>query len=337
MVKRMHMIVVTGLLVAAAMQTVSAQPEWAERRRIRAEGVHIRVGRDYVLPPDQVATRPVIVVGGSATIDGRMDDDLVVIGGSVRVGPTAQVRGDLVSMGGQLIVSDAAEITGEIHDVSIFWPELRFTLREWWWGIDDTWWAVFSLVGTLFRLALIMIGACFLALLAPGWIRRIEYTAADAPVASGLLGVTWQLLFVPLLVITVVGMIVTIIGIPLLLLVPFALLGLAIVWLAGFAAVAAQIGGGLRGRAQGPSGGSPVLDTAIGVALLGFITVIGHVLALGPSLFTPAAAAFVTAGLIIEYLAWTVGLGAALLAPFRHRRPSTPPPIPARASFTATA
>ena len=336
MVKKMRNIVVAALLAVGAIQTVSAQEEWPERR-YRRDGVHIRVGRDYVLPADQVATQPVIVIGGSATIDGRMEDDLVVIGGAVRLGPAAQVRGDLVSMGGQLTVADTAQILGEMHDVSVFWPRLRFVLREWWWGIDDTWWAMFSLLGTLFRLALVMLASCFVALLAPGWTRRIEQTAANAPLASGFSGLMLQVMFVPLLIFTVVGLIVTIIGIPLLVLLPFALMALAIAWLAGFTSVAAQIGGRLRGRMSGSVSDSPVLDTACGVALLGVITVVGNVLAVGPWVFTPAAAAFGSAGLIIEYLAWTVGLGAALLTPFRRRWPSTPPPLPARAPSTATA
>ena len=337
MVTCMRIFLATALLSLAALHTVSAQGDWPERRSRRGDGVHIRIGRNYVLPAGEVSTRPVIVIGGSATIDGRAEADLVVIGGAVRVGPAAQVYADVVSVGGEVIVSDTAQMTGEIHDVGVFWPELRVALGDWWWRIDDAWWAMFSLVGTLLRLALVMLGACFMALLAPGWIRRIERTAADAPFASGVLGVTLQVLFVPLLVITVVGMIITIIGIPLLILVPFAIFGLGLVWLAGFAGVAAQIGGRLRGRMAGTVTDSPVRDTACGVAALGFVTIIGSVLAVGPWLFMPPATAFVTAGLIIEYLAWTVGLGAGLVAPFRRRWPTTPPPIPAHTPFTASA
>jgi hypothetical protein len=336
MVKHMRIVVVAALLAVAAGQTASAQGEWPEQRN-RRDGVHIRIGRDYVLPADHVATRPVIVIGGSATIDGRVEDDLVVIAGHVRVGPAAEVRGDLVSMGGQLTVADTARVTGEIHDVSVFWPQLRFVLRDWWWGIDDTWWAMFSLVATLFRLTLIMLASCFVALLAPGWVRRIDRTVTHAPLASGFVGVLLQVMFVPLLILTVIGMIVTIIGIPLLILVPFALVALAIVWLAGFAGIAAQVGGRLRGRMSGTASDSPVLDTACGVVLLGMITVVGNVLSVGPWVFGPTATAFGAAGVIVEYVAWTVGLGAALLTPFRSRWPSTPPPIPARAPFTAPA
>jgi hypothetical protein len=331
----MRRFLAAALLCVAGIQTVAAQPDWPERR-YRGEGIHIRVGRSYVLPADQVSTRPVIVIGGSATVDGRVEDDLVVIAGDVRVGPTAEVRGDLVSLGGQLNVADSAQISGEIHDVSVFWPDLRVSIGEWWWGIDEAWRAGFSLIGTLFRLVIVMLGACFMALVAPGWIRRIEHTASNAPIASGFLAVALQVMFVPLLVLTIVGLIITIIGIPLLILLPFALLALAIVWLAGFAGVAAQLGGRLRGGPLSASD-SAVLDTACGVAMVGFVTVLGNLLAVGPWPFAPAAAAFGTAGLIIEYLAWTVGLGAALLAPFRSRWPSTPPPIPARAPSTATA
>ncbi len=336
MVTDMRILLLTALVSVTALHTAWAQGDWSERPYRRGDGVHIRIGRNYVLPAGEVSTRPVIVIGGSVTIDGRAENDFVIIGGPVRVGPTAEVRADLVSVGGEVAVSDTARISGEIHDVSVFWPELRVALSDWWWNIDEAWWAMFSLVGTVFRLALVMVGACCMALIAPGWVRRIERTAAGTPFVSGVLGLTLQLLFVPLLVITVIGMIITIVGIPLLILVPFALFAFGLVWLAGFAGVAAQIGGRLRGRMAGATD-SPVLDTAFGVAALGLVTMVGGLLAVGPWLFTPPAAAFTTAGLIIEYLAWTVGLGAGLVAPFRRRWPSTPPPIPAHAPFTASA
>jgi hypothetical protein len=333
----MRIFLSAALLCAVAIQTVSAQDDLSIRRRIRGEGVHIRIARSYYLPADQIVSRPVIVIGGSATIDGRVEDDLVVIGGRVRIGPTAQVHASVVSVGGDVTVADGAQVTGEIQDVSIIWPELRFALREWFGGVDEGWWAMFSFVGTLFRLTLVMLAACLLALIAPRWIRRIERIASTAPMASGVLGVTMEVMFVPLLVIAVIGLVITIIGIPLLLLVPFVVFGFMVTWLAGFAGVAAQIGGRLRARGRNGSVDSPVIDTAFGVALLGLVTMIGNVLALGPPVFTPLAAAFSVAGVVIEYLAWTVGLGAALLAPFQARWRATPPPIPAPASAHAPA
>jgi hypothetical protein len=333
----MHMrtVLAATLLGVAATVSLSAQDDWPARRGYPRDGVHIRIARDYHLPADQIATWPIVVIGGSATIDGRVEDEVVVIGGPVRVGPTAQVRGNLTSVLGEVIVADGAEITGEIHDVSVLWPRIRFELRDWLWGVDRGWWAVASLMGNLLRLTLVMLAACFLSLVAPGWIRRIQRSAEIAPVAGGFLGVAVELMFVPLLALAVIGLVVTIIGIPLLLLVPFAVVAFLLMWLAGFAGVAAQIGGRFRGTVISGANDVPVLDTACGVALLGMLTVIGNVLAIGPSLFGPAAAAFGAAGVAIEYLAWTVGLGAALTAPFRHRWHTAPPPLRTAASATA--
>lgn len=129
--------IATALVCVISHGLASAQ-DWEPRRR-HHDGVHIRVAKDYYLPADQVVTWPVIVVGGSATIDGRLEDELVVIGGTVHIGPAAQVRGEIVSIGGDVRVADSANVTGEIHDVSVLWPEFRFALRDWLWGIDSGW------------------------------------------------------------------------------------------------------------------------------------------------------------------------------------------------------
>jgi hypothetical protein len=333
----MRMFLVMTLLCAAAVQSVSAQDEWRPRRRSRGDGLHLRIAKDYYLPADQVVTRRVVIVGGAATIDGTVEDDFVVIGGSVRVGPTAHIRGDLTTVGGAVIVAAGADVTGQIHDVSVVWPELRFVLRDWIRGADRGWWAVLSLLGNIFRLTLVMIAACVLAFVAPGWIGRIARRSSEVPLAAGLAGFAAQVLFVPVLAVTVAALVITLIGIPLLLLVPFVLLGLAVVWLAGFAAVAAHIGRRFRSRTGGDAIDVPVFDIACGVALLGVLSVIGSILALGPAAFGPAAAACAAAGVAIEYLAWTVGLGAALLAPFRPRWNIEPPPLPSRANASAIA
>ena len=337
MVSHMRMFLVVTLLFAAAVQAVSAQDEWRPRRRYRGDGLHVRIAKDYYLPADQVATRPVVIVGGAATIDGTVEDDLIVIGGSVRVGPTAHVRGDLTTVGGEVILADGADVTGQIHDVNVVWPEIRFVLRDWIRGPDRGLWAMFSLLGNIFRLTLVMIAACVLAFVAPAWVGRVARRSGDAPLAAGLTGFAAQVLFVPVLVVVVIGLVITLIGIPLLLLVPFALFGFAVMWLAGFAAVAANVGARFRSRTGGASIDVPVFDVACGVALLGLLSILGNMLALGPRAFGPAAAACGAAGIAIEYLAWTVGLGAALLAPFRPQWNTQPPPLPSHANASATA
>jgi hypothetical protein len=327
--------IVTMLVCMAGIQALAAQDWDQDRRWRRRDGVQIRVGRDYHLPADQIVSWPVVVIGGSATIEGRVEDDLVVIGGPVRIGPAAQIRADVVSVGGEVHVADGAEVNGEIHDVSVFWPEIRFALREWMWGFDEGWWAALMLAGTVGRFALIMLASCLMALLAPRWIRRIEERVSDAPLGSGIAGLATEMLVVPLFLVLVAGLVLTIVGIPLLLLVPFAVLAFLVTWLAGFASVAAQLGGRLRPRTGVATAGSTVIDVAWGVTLLFLVTFIGNLLSFGPWFVGPVATAFGLAGFVIEYLAWTVGLGAALLAPLHRRWQLGPPPVPSPASARA--
>ena len=59
-------------------------------------------------------------------------------------------------------------------------------------------------------------------------------------------------------------------------------------------------------------------------ALLGLVTFLGHLLTLGPAWLMPMAIVTVLCGLTIEYVAWTIGLGAAtrtILNRWRGRAP----------------
>ena len=69
--------------------------------------------------------------------------------------------------------------------------------------------------------------------------------------------------------------------------------------------------------------------------LLFVLTFAGNVLAFGLPFLWPLSTAFSAAGFVVEYLAWTVGLGAALLAPLYRRWRVSPPPMPSAASANA--
>lgn len=326
--------VATAVLCVTAMQSTSAQ-DWESHRRWRRDGLQVRVGRDYHLPADQIATWPVIIVGGSATIDGRLEDDLVVIGGPVRVGPAAQIRANIVAVGANVEVADTAEVSGEIHDISVMWPDIRLALGEWMWGVDRGWWSAITLAGTVFRFTLIMMAACLIGLIAPGWIRRIEETATDAPLAAGFVGLVSEMLVAPMFLVVVAFLVLTIIGIPFLIVVPFAGLAFLLTWLAGFVSVAALVGRRLRLRTGLATADSTVIDIAWGVMLLFLVTFTGNMLAFGPGFLWPLSSAFSVAGFVIEYLAWTIGLGAALVAVLDRRWRVSTPPIPSAASANA--
>jgi len=146
----------------------------------------------------------------------------------------------------------------------------------------------------------------------------VSVRAAAEPVKAGLVGVLIQILFFPMLIVTIVLMIVTIIGIPLLLLIPFALVALAVLWMIGFAAVAQDVGRFIVTR-LGMQEPSPYLVLAIGIAGLLSPVLIGGLIGLGGSLLVPLTWTLLFLGFFVEYLAWTVGLGAIALLRFERR------------------
>jgi hypothetical protein len=295
--------------------------EWRNRGG-RSDGVHLRILRDYHLAAGATASEPIVVVGGSATIDGRAEQDVVVIGGTLRAGPTAVIGGDAVAVGGDAIIDPSAQIAGDIERTTISWPRADFG----WGGMPDGWWAVVGFGSMVLRLGIILFVSLFIVWLAPGWIERAGSRLSGAGGTSLVLGIVTQLLFVPALIIVAIAMAITIVGIPLLLLLPFVVAGMGLLWVAGFAAVAVRIGARLRGQGRGPSQ-SPTLDLLTGFFATTIVTVAAHVVALGPSWMGPMAWMVGMVGFAVEYVVWTLGLGAALTAWMGGRR-DTPPAIP---------
>src|SRR5688500_10008888 len=68
----------------------------------------VRVGSNYTLAAGDEVDE-IVVVMGAATIEGRVDGDLVVVLGEARLGPRAVVEGDVVVVGGSLAVEPGAE------------------------------------------------------------------------------------------------------------------------------------------------------------------------------------------------------------------------------------
>jgi hypothetical protein len=315
-----------GLLLALVV-LCTAQSAWAQpddwRFGDRRDGVHLRILRDYDLPAGAVSEEPIVVIGGSATIDGRVEDDVVVIAGSVRVGPTAVIGGDVVSIGGETIVDPAAQIRGRVDETVISGPDFDIGIGP----IIGGWWAAFAFGATLLRLSVILIVAVLLTVLAPDWIQGMRVRAAASPLTAAAVGVAGEVLFIPAVVAITIALVVSVIGILLLMAFPLVLGTAALMWVAGFTAVAINIGAGLRG--QGAESSVPrVIDLLVGLVVISAVTLIAHGMALAPGSLGPAVWAVRAVGWLIEWLAWTLGLGAALWSLLGGRQPVTPPPVP---------
>ena len=289
-------------------------PSTSGRRRI---GEIVRVGGNARVERDEVVEREVVVVMGSAQIDGEVEREVTVVMGSLTLGPEAIVHGDVNVIGGTLNRSPTARIGGSVNNVGLgntSWGGGDFgdALR------DRFLFRVGGLAGTLLRVTLVLLLALAVVALGPAYVERIADRTAVDPLRAGLIGFFAELLFFPVLVITVVVLAISIIGIPLLVLVPFGIVLALVVLLVGFTGVAYQVGRTLHAR-FGWSGRGAYASVALGVIVIGALTVLARSAALigGGFLGFPLAAL----GYFVEYVAWTIGFGAAILVWLHRRRP----------------
>ncbi len=322
-----------------APTTGTAAPAPAPRRRgpdgegRRRDGSdRVRFGGGVDVDRGERIQGDAVAIFGSADIQGEVDGDVVAVMGSVTLGPEAVVRGDVTAVGGQVTRAPGAQVEGDLNEVGIggrgpdfsqirrpdligpFWPRVG--------GVA----AVTLRIGLLLLLALVVVAA------GRGEVERIGARSLADPLRAGLVGLLAEVLVVPVVIVTSIVLAVSIVGIPLLALVPFGLVALAILMLVGYTGVALELGRVL-GRRFGWDD-SPYVSVIAGVVITACLTLVGRLagLAGGTFLATPLTAI----GFIVEYLAWTLGLGAILLVWFGSRQripqpPVSPPPIPGQA------
>ncbi len=339
----MRVIKVVGsvLLLAAAATSSSAQtlppaeaPPSDQPRVYHTIQSRIAIGRSITVASNEEVSDAVVVVGGSARVDGRIRNDLIVIGGSATLGPQADVRGDVLVVGGRLNREPGSQLRGSVSDVTFGeWAPWQF--GGWYipafdFGGFGRWLALF---GTLFRVTTLALFMAILLLVARVPVARIANAAAAAPGRAFVAGLAAEILFIPALVAASIALIVTIIGIPLVVvLVPLALLlgGLAMVL--GFTALATRLGEWLEDRV-GWRGHNAFIAAALGLLVIISPTLIARMLGVAPGVGIAGLLLLMT-GVVVEFVIWTIGLGATLLTGF-GRWSVVPPPVPPPSSLPA--
>jgi hypothetical protein len=245
----------------------------------------------------------------------------VAIGGSMTLGPKADVQGDAVVIGGRLNRDPGAHIGGKVVDVGAGDFDFGGFRRG---GVpfgrlfvpfSGAARGLLALMSTLARVAVLCVLASLVLLVGGEYVERVGARAVAEPVKAGAIGLLAQLLFIPMLVITILLLVVTIIGIPLLVLVPFAVLALAVIGLVGFTAVASYLGRLVNHRFD-RAGANPYQTVVIGILLLISPVLIARLIGLAGILVFPITGTLAFLGFLLEYAAWTVGFGAVALLRF---------------------
>ena len=304
---------------SAAREAASSRPD-----RPKTRDDVVRVGGSVTVASDEHVTGDVVAIGGSVNIDGQVDGDVVAVGGSASLGPTADIRGDLVVVGGAVNQDPKATIGGQVH---IGFDDFPFggdwSRRRSWRG-----WAPFAgmrpiaqFMGTIVRVGLLMLFAGLVLFVAKTPVEQVAERAAAEPVKSWAVGLLAEVLFVPVFTLTAFILAVSIIGIPvLLLLIPVAIVGAVVIFLVGFTGVAYHLGRLLQDRVDYLRA-RPYAATIAGIVLIVSPLLLGRLVGLtGEMRFVVGI--LVGIGVVVEYIAWTTGLGAVALA--RFGKPTRP-------------
>lgn len=310
---------------AQTAPTAPTEPTPPRRPRRDRSSDRVRIGGGVQVNSDETINGDVVAVGGGANVDGQVRGDVVAIGGGITLGSHANVDGDVTVIGGALHRDPAARVGGEIHEIG--WGDVNFAPGAWRvWPIfnrsgggffGSTLGSFFALISTVARLAVLCILASIVLLFGRGYVERIGLRAASEPLKAGAVGLLMQLLFFPVLIATIVLMVVTIIGIPLLVLVPFALLAFALLFLIGFTAVTSDVGRLAVSRFGGDEY-NPYLVAVIGIVVVLSPVLLSRLVGFA-GLLWPITWTLLILGLLAEYVAWTIGLGAVALVRFDHK------------------
>jgi hypothetical protein len=310
------------------------------RNRRHSSGDRVRVFGNVRIDEGEAISGQAVAVIGSVRIDGEVGDQVVAVLGSVELGPNAVVRGDVVSVGGTVHRAPGAQIRGSVTEVALGDtvsfnrfddPDLSPWIRAWLpFYFFNRFAAVPRLVGSVFRLGLLIVLAMIVLVLARPTVERATERLSSNPVKALVVGLLAQVLVVPVLIMIAIVLAISIVGIPLLFLMPFAVLLLVVMALAGFTGTACAVGQWAR-RRFGIVGGSPFFDVCLGIVVILLPLLVGRILALAGWPLTPVVFVLIAAGFGVEVVAWSSGFGAVLTNVFAHwqarreaRRPLPP-------------
>ncbi len=320
-------VMVTVLLSLLSGSARAQEPVELERYEWATHSLLLRVGQDYTLR-DGESVRDLIVVGGTATINGTVRGDITVVFGTLALGPTAVVNGSLVVVAGTARVTQGAAVRqnllvvgGGLEGPPDFTPgrdhlvvgsaailERGRAFVPWLTqGLLMARPIVPQLRWVWVVVLIVFVVSLLLDLVFADAVRLCVQSLVNRPLSTFLVGLLVLLLTGPAAVIlaaSVIGLAV----------VPFLLAALVIAWTLGKVGVAVWVGGSVTGQRVPETRPQSLIAFAIGFVAICIVYMVP----------------------VLGFVAWgvvgVVGLGAATLAFFtayRRENPVTPKPPPA--------
>ncbi len=317
-------VAVLPIVLAGVLSQPLLASQTTQETTYRMTGSRIAIGQDVKVESNEEVSDTLIVIGGSATIDGRVRDGILVVGGDAHLGPHADVIGEIVLVGGHLVRDEGARHLGRVNYISF----------GDWWNRSTPWlprvtfgefgrWISSPARCSASRLLAVLMGLMLVVARAP--VARVGRAAAAEPLRA--ISSAWRpassssRCSLPICI----AMAITIIGLPFLaIVIPVAIATAFFALLLGYTALACRIGEWIEDR-LGWHPRSAFLATGIGFLLIVGPTLLASMVGVaGP--WGGGSFALQIVGATVEFLVWTVGFGAAIMTGL-GRWHTTPPPI----------
>jgi len=295
-------------------------------------GDRIRIGGTIVVEPNE-RVDDAVAIFGDVIVRGAVEGEAVAVLGSVRVEDGATVARGATAVGGAIETAPGARVYGKANEVSIGWPagvEIQpWSGRHVRWTPADSWRWLANLwsVGTSVRIAVTLVVALLVAIVGGAGFRRQVSTIADRPGETFITGLGAVILLPVALVGLTVTLTLSIIGVPLLPLVPVLAFVLALVWVVGFTAATVAVGRGVL-RAVGVRDPGEVLALLVGAIPVFVLTVVSRAAWVSAGGFPGWSIGVALGGALVEWIVWTLGLGTLALSWMRRQGPAPTTPEP---------
>jgi hypothetical protein len=273
------------------------------RTKVRVIGEDmVRFGDDIVIEENEVVEGDVVSILGSIVVDGMVEGDVVAVGGELTIGPTGEIDGDAVVVGGGINKEPGAKVRGETVGIG---SGPGFSVGRPFFAGN-----IFSRGGRLFifimwTILLIVLGLIIIAV-ARGAVEKVTVRARKEAFKMGLIGLLAEVLLIPvilLFVITIIGIPIGVIVIPLV---------FALALLLGYVSVSYAVGA----RLGNGHGRSIYASMALGLIALQGLAILGGIVGLPGGSMNLVGNIICYIGWAVIYVAGTVGLGAVIMSKF---------------------
>lgn len=307
---------------------------------LQKAGIQIYLEQDVVVDVGDRVVGPLLLVDGNLTVEGRIDGDVVVAQGSVRLGEGGRISGDLRLVDARLY-RDGGTIEGRVVSVESdrdrverklraeIQTEFRDRIRNTAGRASDDHTGVSAFFGDvaqgvaevfedLVKLFLLAAGSLLVVLFWKDRLNVIADAARRTPIRAGMVGMAGAFLFLPAWILGSIALVVSIVGI---LALPFWLLLFPVVSAVavgvGYLAVARNVGEWLAdqnfSRIDRVRATNTFYAVVAGIVALAVLSILGSLLGMFGPILGVLQTLVAGAGALVTITALLIGLGAVLI------------------------